>query len=74
MEHAGLMEITEHIDALAREGALLAAAGARADFDAAVPPCPEWHARATCSNTPARCTAGPRSSSASRSGTPRRSR
>jgi uncharacterized protein (TIGR03083 family) len=45
------MEITEHIDALAREGSLLAAAGARADFDAAVPPCPEWHARDVLQHT-----------------------
>jgi uncharacterized protein (TIGR03083 family) len=39
------MEIAEHIEVLTREGEVLAEAGARADFDAAVPPCPEWRAR-----------------------------
>ena len=36
------MEIAEHIEALQREGGLLAAAAARAGMDAAVPTCPEW--------------------------------
>ena len=70
----GLMEITEHIDALGARGS--AARGSRRARrprrrGAAVP---RLAAPATCCNTPARCTAGPRSSSASRSGTPRRSR
>ncbi|MFJ2868348.1 maleylpyruvate isomerase family mycothiol-dependent enzyme [Kitasatospora sp. NPDC087314] len=36
------MEITEHIDALRREGVLLADAAARTDLAAPVPTCPEW--------------------------------
>ncbi|MET8545899.1 maleylpyruvate isomerase family mycothiol-dependent enzyme [Kitasatospora sp. NPDC004799] len=36
------MEITEHIDALRREGARLAEAAARTDLSAPVPTCPEW--------------------------------
>ncbi len=36
------MEIVEHIDALRREGSLLAAAAERSGLDAAVPPCPSW--------------------------------
>ncbi|MGW2254184.1 maleylpyruvate isomerase family mycothiol-dependent enzyme [Kitasatospora sp. NPDC001660] len=36
------MEISEHIDALRREGALLADAAARADLTAPVPTCPDW--------------------------------
>ncbi|SDT25166.1 TIGR03083 family protein [Streptomyces sp. TLI_053] len=39
------MEITAHIDALRREGGLLADAAARTDLDAAVPTCPEWRLR-----------------------------
>jgi uncharacterized protein (TIGR03083 family) len=39
------MEISEHIDALTREGEMLAAAGARADLDALVPHCPDFTAR-----------------------------
>ncbi len=45
------MEIAEHIDALAREGKLLADAGARADLDAPVPSCPEWRARDVLQHT-----------------------
>jgi uncharacterized protein (TIGR03083 family) len=36
------MEIAEHIDALRRQGELLADASERAGLDAAVPPCPPW--------------------------------
>ncbi|MFI9365385.1 maleylpyruvate isomerase family mycothiol-dependent enzyme [Kitasatospora sp. NPDC053057] len=36
------MEISEHIDALRREGALLADAAARTDLTAPVPTCPDW--------------------------------
>jgi len=36
------MEIAEHIDALRREGDLLADAAVRAGLAAAVPPCPSW--------------------------------
>lgn len=36
------MEITEHIDALRRQGESLADAAERAGLDAAVPPCPPW--------------------------------
>ncbi len=36
------MEIAEHIDALRRQGDLLADAAERAGLDAAVPPCPPW--------------------------------
>ncbi|MEU2450687.1 maleylpyruvate isomerase family mycothiol-dependent enzyme [Streptomyces sp. NPDC012765] len=36
------MEITEHVQALAREGELLAEAAERAGTDAAVPTCPGW--------------------------------
>ncbi|MFF1908097.1 maleylpyruvate isomerase N-terminal domain-containing protein [Kitasatospora sp. NPDC058218] len=39
------MEITEHIDALRREGALLADAAARTDLAAPVPTCPDWRLR-----------------------------
>ena len=39
------MEIAEHIDALRREGDLLADAAERAGLDAAVPPCPSWQVR-----------------------------
>ncbi|MER7708508.1 maleylpyruvate isomerase family mycothiol-dependent enzyme [Kitasatospora sp. NPDC097605] len=39
------MEITAHIDALRREGTLLADAAARTDLTAAVPTCPEWQLR-----------------------------
>lgn len=39
------MRVDEHIEALVREGELLAAAVARADPDAAVPTCPEWTVR-----------------------------
>ncbi|MFE4518574.1 maleylpyruvate isomerase family mycothiol-dependent enzyme, partial [Kitasatospora sp. NPDC056783] len=36
------MEITDHIDALRREGTLLADAAARTDLSAPVPTCPKW--------------------------------
>jgi len=36
------MEIAEHIDALRRQGELLADAAMRAGLDATVPPCPPW--------------------------------
>ncbi len=36
------MEIAAHIDALRREGGLLAEAAERAGLGAAVPPCPPW--------------------------------
>ncbi|WP_441248739.1 maleylpyruvate isomerase family mycothiol-dependent enzyme [Kitasatospora sp. McL0602] len=39
------MEIIEHIDALRREGALLADAIAATDPDAPVPTCPDWRLR-----------------------------
>ncbi|MFB7617432.1 maleylpyruvate isomerase family mycothiol-dependent enzyme [Kitasatospora sp. NPDC056181] len=39
------MEITEHIDALRREGTLLADAAARTDLNAPVPTCPDWRLR-----------------------------
>ena len=39
------MEITEHIEALRRDGELLAAAAAAAGPDAPVPPCPDWRVR-----------------------------
>jgi uncharacterized protein (TIGR03083 family) len=39
------MEIAEHIDALRREGDLLADAAERAGLDATVPPCPSWQVR-----------------------------
>jgi uncharacterized protein (TIGR03083 family) len=38
----GPVEIAEHIDALRRQGALLADAAERAGLDAPVPPCPPW--------------------------------
>jgi uncharacterized protein (TIGR03083 family) len=38
----GIVEITEHIDALRRDGGLLADAAERAGLDAAVPPCAPW--------------------------------
>ncbi|MFJ3793652.1 maleylpyruvate isomerase family mycothiol-dependent enzyme [Kitasatospora sp. NPDC090091] len=39
------MDITEHIDAVRREGALLADAAARTDPGAPVPTCPDWQLR-----------------------------
>ncbi|MFD0276081.1 maleylpyruvate isomerase N-terminal domain-containing protein [Kitasatospora sp. NPDC127111] len=39
------MEITDHIDALRREGRLLADAAARTDLAAPVPTCPDWRLR-----------------------------
>jgi uncharacterized protein (TIGR03083 family) len=39
------MEIAEHISAIERDGALLAAAAERAGLDAAVPSCPAWRVR-----------------------------
>src|SRR4029077_16446861 len=44
--HTGCrMDTSEHIAALQREGALLAAAAASAGPDAEVPTCPEWRVR-----------------------------
>jgi uncharacterized protein (TIGR03083 family) len=39
------LPIAQHIDVVAAEGAKFAAAGRRADFDAAVPSCPGWNVR-----------------------------
>ena len=39
------MKITEHIDALQREGQLLAEAAARTELDAPIPTCPDWRMR-----------------------------
>jgi uncharacterized protein (TIGR03083 family) len=39
------MEVSEHIVALQREGALLADASERVDLDAAIPTCPDWRVR-----------------------------
>ncbi|GAA1382645.1 maleylpyruvate isomerase family mycothiol-dependent enzyme [Kitasatospora putterlickiae] len=39
------MEITAHLDALRREGTLLADAAARTDLTTPVPTCPEWQLR-----------------------------
>ena len=39
------MKITEHIDALQREGKLLAAAATRTELDAPIPTCPGWRMR-----------------------------
>jgi uncharacterized protein (TIGR03083 family) len=39
------MEIAEHIDALHRQGDLLAAAAERSGLDASVPPCPSWQVK-----------------------------
>jgi uncharacterized protein (TIGR03083 family) len=39
------VEITEHIDALHRQGDLLALAAERAGLDASVPPCPSWQVK-----------------------------
>ena len=39
------VEITEHIDALHRQGDLLALAAERAGLDASVPPCPPWQVK-----------------------------
>jgi uncharacterized protein (TIGR03083 family) len=39
------MKITEHIDALQREGRLLAAAAMRTELDAPIPTCPDWRMR-----------------------------
>ena len=39
------MEITEHIDAVRRQGDLLAAAATRAGLAAPVPPCPSWQVK-----------------------------
>ena len=39
------MEITEHIDALRRQGDLLADAATRAGLAATVPPCPTWQVK-----------------------------
>ena len=39
------VEITEYIDALDRQGDLLAAAAERAGLDASIPPCPPWQVK-----------------------------
>jgi uncharacterized protein (TIGR03083 family) len=39
------MEIAEHIDALRRQGHLLADAAERSGLDASVPPCPPWQVK-----------------------------
>ena len=39
------MEIPDHIDALRRQGGLLAAAAERAGLGAPVPPCPTWRVK-----------------------------
>lgn len=39
------MDIATHVDELSRQGELLAAAAARAGFDADVPGCPDWNVR-----------------------------
>ena len=39
------MEVGEHLDALRREGELLAAAAERGDLDTPIPTCPEWRMR-----------------------------
>jgi len=39
------MKINEHIDALQREGKLLAAAAKRTELDAQIPTCPDWRMR-----------------------------
>jgi uncharacterized protein (TIGR03083 family) len=39
------VEIAEHIDALRRQGDLLAAAAARSGLDAPIPPCPSWQVK-----------------------------
>ncbi len=39
------MKITEHIDALQREGKLLAVAATRTELDAPIPTCPDWRMR-----------------------------
>jgi uncharacterized protein (TIGR03083 family) len=39
------MEVAEHIDALRRQGDLLAQAAARSGLDAAVPACPAWRVK-----------------------------
>jgi uncharacterized protein (TIGR03083 family) len=39
------MKITEHIDALRRQGDLLAAAASRSGLAASVPPCPSWQVK-----------------------------
>jgi len=39
------VEIAEHIDAVRRQGDLLAAAATRSGLDASVPPCPPWQVR-----------------------------
>ena len=39
------MKITEHIDALQREGRLLAAAATQTELDAPIPTCPDWRMR-----------------------------
>ena len=40
-----IMQITQYIDALEREGRLLADAAGRIDFDMPIPTCPDWRMR-----------------------------
>ena len=44
-EHNGNVEIAEHLDALRRQGELMAAAAGRAGLAAAVPSCPSWQVK-----------------------------
>ena len=41
----GVMDVSAHVEALEREGALLALAAASAGLDAPVPTCPDWQVR-----------------------------
>ena len=43
--HNGGVENPDHIDALRRQGGLLAAAAERAGLDAPAPPCPTWRVK-----------------------------
>ncbi|HXW38834.1 MAG TPA: maleylpyruvate isomerase family mycothiol-dependent enzyme [Acidimicrobiales bacterium] len=45
------MDTATHIDALQRDGDLLAAAAERVGLDAPVPPCPGWHVRDVVKHT-----------------------
>ena len=45
MPIAAIMEISEQIDSLRREGTLLAAAASGIDLDTPIPTCPEWRTR-----------------------------
>ncbi len=45
MTGSGTPDVTAHLDALCREGALMSSAAAAADPGAPVPTCPDWQAR-----------------------------